>query len=185
MALASWPSKRSLDGTLGSSAKEAVTYYVIAAGRAGSRHPNALYEKPIEPIQLNDILTRASLVNCSIAILFCLLCLNLIPRFIKVMVSHRSSKKKQQQTRLSFTPLPSSSPAATDLPEHTQTRIANVRYDLMASPTKKRRLAPPSSGTSELGFPVNVPAANESTIGGALPTPEPSSQIQAGHEDGW
>ncbi|KAL9001827.1 MAG: hypothetical protein Q9188_005215 [Gyalolechia gomerana] len=98
------------------------------------------------------------------------------------MVSHRSSKKKQQ-TRLSFTPLPSSSPAATDLPEHTQTRIANVRYDLMASPTKKRRLAPPSSGTSELGFRVNVPAANDSTIGGALPTPEPSSQIQAGHED--
>ena len=50
----------------------------------------------------------------------------------------RSSKK---QTRLAFTPLPSSSPQSASLPSHLQTRAASVRYDDSASPTKRRRVS--------------------------------------------
>ncbi|MCJ1402019.1 hypothetical protein MMC11_005238 [Xylographa trunciseda] len=53
------------------------------------------------------------------------------------MPSTRSSKK---QTRLAFTPLPSSSPQTASLPSHLQTRAASVRYDELVSPTKRRRL---------------------------------------------
>ncbi|KAL8826874.1 MAG: hypothetical protein Q9170_007238, partial [Blastenia crenularia] len=116
----------------------------------------------------------------------------------------------RKQTRLTFTPLPSSSPGASaDLPEQVANRVANVRYDTMASPTKKRRLAPLSSGNRNLDFQAsssttndphngtersprsvasgkqklgpraNILSSNDSSIGMGLLTPEPSSQLQA------
>ncbi|MCJ1281468.1 hypothetical protein MMC26_000788 [Xylographa opegraphella] len=53
------------------------------------------------------------------------------------MPSTRTSKR---QTRLAFTPLPSSSPQSASLPSHLQTRAASVRYDDSASPLKRRRV---------------------------------------------
>ncbi|KAL9000346.1 MAG: hypothetical protein Q9169_001063 [Polycauliona sp. 2 TL-2023] len=84
------------------------------------------------------------------------------------MVSLRSSQRKQQ-TRLSFNPLPTSSPAASGLPEQIQSRAAAVRYGNIASPSKKRRLRS-SSGQAKLDFDVGSKV---------LPTPEPSSQVEA------
>ncbi|KAI4120895.1 MAG: hypothetical protein LQ341_007486 [Variospora aurantia] len=100
------------------------------------------------------------------------------------MVSLRSSKRKQQ-TRLTFTPLPSSSPAPSDLPEYIQTRAANIRYDATASPTKKRRLgtAPSLSSSRHIDFDLTAAAAKGSAQGTALPTPEPSSQLEAKQEN--
>ncbi|KAL9018032.1 MAG: hypothetical protein Q9185_004634 [Variospora sp. 1 TL-2023] len=100
------------------------------------------------------------------------------------MVSLRSSKRKQQ-TRLSFTPLPSSSPTPSDLPESIQTRAANIRYDATASPTKKRRLgtAPTLSSSRHIDLNLTASAAKGSARGTALPTPEPSSQLEAKQEN--
>ncbi|KAL9008252.1 MAG: hypothetical protein Q9173_006605 [Seirophora scorigena] len=98
------------------------------------------------------------------------------------MVSLRSSKRKQQ-TRLNFTPLPSSSPTPSDLPELIPTKAANVRYDPMASPTKKRRLRLEDASTlpssRRLNFEVTALAAKGSGQEMGLPTPEPSSQMEA------
>ncbi|KAI4194484.1 MAG: hypothetical protein LQ348_002641, partial [Seirophora lacunosa] len=96
------------------------------------------------------------------------------------MVSLRSSKRKQQ-TRLNFTPLPSSSPIPSDLPELIRTKAANVRYDSIASPTKKRRLEDASTlpRSRRLNFEVTAPAAKGSGQEMGLPTPEPSSQMEA------
>ena len=55
------------------------------------------------------------------------------------MPATRSSTRKRQ-TRLAFTPLPSSSPAIADDPSHGQGRAAFVRYSDRSSPMKKRRL---------------------------------------------
>ncbi|KAL8978096.1 MAG: hypothetical protein Q9205_006241 [Flavoplaca limonia] len=89
------------------------------------------------------------------------------------MVTLRNSGRKQQ-TRLSFNPLPTSSPAASALPEQIQNRAAAVRYDTMGSPTKKRRLRP-SPAQAKLVIDTVSSASNKA----ALPTPEPSSQIEA------
>ncbi|KAI4265686.1 MAG: hypothetical protein L6R35_007064 [Caloplaca aegaea] len=100
------------------------------------------------------------------------------------MVSLRSSKRKQQ-TRLAFTPLPSSSPTPSDLPGYIQTRAANIHYDATASPTKKRRLgtAPTLSGSRHIDFDLTAAAAKGSARATALPTPEPSSQLEAKQEN--
>lgn len=102
------------------------------------------------------------------------------------MVSLRSSKRKQQ-TRLNFTPLPSSSPTPSDLPQHRRTKAANVRYDSMASPTKKRRLGDASTlpSSRRLNIEVTAPAAQGSGQEMGLPTPEPSSQMEAKQDHGW
>ncbi|KAL8846427.1 MAG: hypothetical protein Q9221_008487 [Calogaya cf. arnoldii] len=100
------------------------------------------------------------------------------------MVTLRSSGRKQQ-TRLSFNPLPTSSPAASDLNEQIQHRAAAVRYDTMASPTKKRRLRS-HSGQVKLDFnaaPSQITSHSTASNKMALPTPEPSSQIEAEHEN--
>lgn len=55
------------------------------------------------------------------------------------MPSTRSSTRKMQ-TRLKFTPLPSSSPAAAKYPTQIQERAASIRYNELSSPTKRRRL---------------------------------------------
>ncbi|KAL8770849.1 MAG: hypothetical protein Q9209_003500 [Squamulea sp. 1 TL-2023] len=98
------------------------------------------------------------------------------------MVSLRSSRRKQQ-TRLSFNPLPTSSPAASALPEQIQSRAAAVRYDTTVSPTKKRRLLS-SSGQAKLDFDSTSRVGDKSHSKVALPTPEPSSQIDAEHQHG-
>ncbi|KAL8644029.1 MAG: hypothetical protein Q9226_007974, partial [Calogaya cf. arnoldii] len=100
------------------------------------------------------------------------------------MVTLRSSGRKQQ-TRLSFNPLPTSSPAASGLHEQIQHRAAAVRYDTMASPTKKRRLRS-HSGQAKLDFdaaPSHITNHLTASNKMALPTPEPSSQIEAKHEN--
>ncbi|KAL8880134.1 MAG: hypothetical protein Q9192_008085, partial [Flavoplaca navasiana] len=86
------------------------------------------------------------------------------------MVTLRNSGQKQQ-TRLSFNPLPTSSPSASALPEQIQNRAAAVRYDTMGSPTKKRRLR---SSPAQAKLVIDT-VSNKA----ALPTPEPSSQIEA------
>ncbi len=100
------------------------------------------------------------------------------------MVSLRSSGRKQQ-TRLSFNPLPTSSPGAS-LPDQIPSRAAAVRYDPMESPTKRRRLRS-SSGQAKLNFdaPPSYRESHPSTRSKVeLPTPEPSSQIEVKSEDG-
>ena len=54
-----------------------------------------------------------------------------------VMPSTRSSKR---QTRLAFTPLPSSSPQAAQLPTELRPRVAALRYDAFQTPAKRRRV---------------------------------------------
>lgn len=99
-----------------------------------------------------------------------------------------SSSSTRKQTRLSFSPLPSSSPAASDLPEQIQNRAAAVRYDAFGSPTKKRRIVPPRSGQGKLDFESRMPIKKH--YGGSddasapLPTPEPSSQVEVKQEEG-
>ncbi|KAL9038789.1 MAG: hypothetical protein Q9180_002918, partial [Flavoplaca navasiana] len=89
------------------------------------------------------------------------------------MVTLRNSGRKQQ-TRLSFNPLPTSSPAASALPEQIQNRAAAVRYDTMGSPTKKRRLR-----SSPAQVKLVIDTVSSASNKAALPTPEPSSQIEA------
>ncbi|MCJ1437880.1 hypothetical protein MMC27_007267 [Xylographa pallens] len=128
------------------------------------------------------------------------------------MPSIRSSKK---QTRLAFTPLPSSSPQSASLPSHLQTRAASVRYDDSASPTKRRRVldiaATPKITTvsspsklvastqvsdavseedSVMQSPFKRPWSSKKTspskrINRGLPTPDPSSQLQLEEPDSY
>ena len=89
-----------------------------------------------------------------------------------------SSSRRNQQTRLNLTPLPSSSPVPSGLPEQIQARAANVRYDSSGSPTKKRRVDLRVSGQSKLNFQGNAQQYAD------LPTPEPSSQAEVLPEQG-
>ncbi|KAL8966695.1 MAG: hypothetical protein Q9183_003253 [Haloplaca sp. 2 TL-2023] len=91
-----------------------------------------------------------------------------------------SSSSRKKQTRLNLTPLPSSSPVPSGLPEQIQTRAANVRYDSSGSPTKKRRVNLGVSGQSKLNFQGNA----QNNADEALPTPEPSSQAEVQPEQG-
>ena len=116
------------------------------------------------------------------------------------MPSTRSSSRKKQ-TRLSFTPLSSSSPAAAEYPSQIQERAAAVRYYDLSSPTKKRRVAhslgdgvsrslsKPHDFTSpsrRTGIAVmlqstsKMPGENPKLPHEGLLTPGPSSQIQHG-----
>ena len=54
------------------------------------------------------------------------------------MSARRSNRK--QQTQLTFSPLPSSSPAASGYPDQTRRRAAAIRCDLSPSPSKRRRV---------------------------------------------
>ncbi|KAL8698446.1 MAG: hypothetical protein Q9201_006571 [Fulgogasparrea decipioides] len=94
--------------------------------------------------------------------------------------------RRKQQTRLSFTPLPSSSPAALDLPGQIQNRAATVQYDAMESPTKKRRLAPANPGQRIPQFDLTTSSSmshRDRTHEMALPTPDPSSQAEPKQEE--
>ena len=109
------------------------------------------------------------------------------------MSSLRSSKKKQ--TRLAFSPFPSSSPQAAAHSPHIRERAAAVKYEDFESPTKKRKL---QSGRLDAFFENSSVAAaasgqeshsapskstredNKDFLGNGklgLPTPAPSSQV--------
>ena len=97
----------------------------------------------------------------------------------------RKSTRKKRQTQLSFSPLPSSSPAVSQYPEQVQQRAASVSYDSdAASPTKKRRVGndPPnklaSSPVAKSMFGGKQVIESPSKKPGQLPTPAPSSQLE-------
>lgn len=111
------------------------------------------------------------------------------------MPSTRSSTRKLQ-TRLTFTPLPSSSPAAVKYPIQIQEPAASVRYNDPSSPTKRRRLGhgignkvqsrisrvQPKSPSKDSGSALTVQSPTmgrykkEKHSIGAPPTPIASSQ---------
>lgn len=103
-----------------------------------------------------------------------------------IMSQPRRSSRKKRQTQLSFSPLPSSSPAASQYPEQIQQRAAAIRYDSDASPTKKRRIAiqshhkPPSGtfGPRQQRIQIMIPSPSPSKTYEQLPTPAPSSQVR-------
>ena len=110
-----------------------------------------------------------------------------------VMSQPRKSTRKKRQTQLSFSPFPSSSPAASRNPEQIQRRAASVRYDSdMASPTKRRRVwndygdrnASSPVRKSTLGQ-VNVQVGIDSPDKKCeqLLTPAASSQVERRQED--
>ena len=100
----------------------------------------------------------------------------------------RKSTRKKRQTQLSFTPVPSSSPALAQYPEQVQQRAASVRYDSdAASPTKKRRVGNDSINklaSSPIvksmfgGKKVQAVIESPSKKQGQLPTPAASSQLE-------
>ena len=109
------------------------------------------------------------------------------------MTPLRKSSRKKRQTQLSFTPLPSSSPALSQYPEQIQQRAASVRYDSdAASPTKKRRVgqgSPNILASTPLeksmfgGKKVQVVIESPSKKPGQLPTPAASSQLEINQAD--
>lgn len=118
------------------------------------------------------------------------------------MPSNRASTRKRQ-TRLAFTPLPSSSPAAAKYSSQIQDRAAAVRYSDPSTPSKRRRLtghlrdgatSSPNGtpGTDSSGGRVNFavmvtsssPSMGAKIAGGGFPelklppTPIASSQVE-------
>ena len=114
----------------------------------------------------------------------------------KMSPSRRSTRKKRQ-TQLTFTPIPSSSPATSQYPEQIQRRAASVRYDeTMSTPTKKRRIggstpvgSPFSRALSNGGSPfpsqkIQVVIGSRRQSSDQLPTPAASSQVEVDSESG-
>ena len=113
------------------------------------------------------------------------------------MSQPRKSIRKKRQTQLSFTPLPSSSPATSQYSEQIQRRAASVPYDgTMSTPTKKCRIgystpagSPFSQASSNGGSPfgsqqvrVVIPSPRKNSD--QLPTPAASSQVEVNNEQG-
>ena len=100
----------------------------------------------------------------------------------------RKSARKKRQSQLVFTPLPSSSPAASEYNDQIARRAASVRYD--GSSTKKQRLAaidpsdpplsPPfgSSQSSVSRQKIQVVVQTPPKGSPQLPTPVASSQVE-------
>ncbi|KAK4541045.1 hypothetical protein LTR36_008414 [Oleoguttula mirabilis] len=81
------------------------------------------------------------------------------------MATSRSSRRKQQ-SRLTFTPLPSSSPATKGYHRQIQERAAAVGYEGSPNPAKRRKLRAADNGTdNDLG------AAQLDGVNDDLPTP--------------
>ena len=103
----------------------------------------------------------------------------------KTMSQVRRSTRKKRQTQLSFTPLPSSSPAASQYAEENQYRPASIRYeDPISSPRKKRRVASSDGGSPFKSPKVQVVIPSPRKSADQLPTPAASSQIELDHERG-
>lgn len=103
--------------------------------------------------------------------------------------------RKKRQTRLTFSPLSSSSPAASQYPDQIRERAAAVRYDNLGRPAKKMRPNSTSSGQAKLNSssftysspkvvvdspPKEASQSKEPCIFSktALPTPAASSQVE-------
>ncbi|MCJ1429961.1 hypothetical protein MMC29_007876, partial [Sticta canariensis] len=93
---------------------------------------------------------------------------------------------RKRQTRLTFTPLPSSSPAAKAYPAQIQQRGAAVCYEDFSSPTRKGRIAGNLPVTSHLSSNLGHTSQGRRLRSGniSLPTPEASSQVGSGTEQG-
>lgn len=110
-----------------------------------------------------------------------------------------STRSRKRQTRLAFTPVPSSSPQAANLPSSLRSRAAVISYDGVDSPTKRRKFAPEPSNetpTDTVHFhPQETPVSNTARPtmffspfarksgtskrqSHLLPTPEASSQVR-------
>lgn len=91
------------------------------------------------------------------------------------MRSTAPSSRRKRQTRLNFTPLPSSSPAVTHHSPQYRDRAAANTYDGHSSPLKRQRLR--ETNTQDPISDID----NDTALGKgdlqALPTPEPSSQL--------
>ena len=119
-------------------------------------------------------------------------------------MSLRRSNRKQQ-TQLTFSPLPSSSAAASGYSDQIQRRAAAVRYDQSPSPSKKRRVnnPPPRQTvlTATRSHGLNTPIKSSQSVPGtrlsdskedfridssrdevSLPTPLALSQTEKGDE---
>lgn len=100
---------------------------------------------------------------------------------------------QKRQTRLSFTPLPSSSPSAKTYPEGIQNRLVNVRYETPFKGRKKMEEAEPKTPAQAGGEgrhdPILLDSSQDTDLGQgmpksvqtvqhepALPTPVASSQ---------
>ena len=95
----------------------------------------------------------------------------------------RSGQKRQ--TRLTLTPLPSSSPTAIYYPDQRPQRAAAIRYDQLSSPTKKRRLDNASCVDHDREFDFEFTSPRAELRGeNFLPTPIASSQIGPKSERG-
>lgn len=91
------------------------------------------------------------------------------------MRSTAPSSRRKRQTRLNFTPLPSSSPAATHLSPQYRDRAAANTYDGHPSPLKRQRLR--ETNTQDPISDIDNNTASGKGDLQALPTPEPSSQL--------
>ena len=122
------------------------------------------------------------------------------------MSSLRRSNRKQQ-THLTFSPLPSSSPATSDYPDQIQRRAAAVHYDQSPSPSKRRRVTNAPSRQTMLTraksrglntpinsspgkFEIESPESKERlrkevfSDQAPLPTPQASSQVEVADGQG-
>ena len=109
--------------------------------------------------------------------------------------TRRSQRKKQ--TRLAFTPVPSSSPVKSKYSDSIQSRLANVSYD-GASSARKRGVSESTDSTAqELGTNIednaeqrkaeDAPKKAHKTLGHngtGLPSPLRSSQVLNGRRSG-
>ncbi|KAA6408641.1 MAG: triosephosphate isomerase [Lasallia pustulata] len=96
------------------------------------------------------------------------------------MPQTRASTRKTQ-TRLAFTPLPSSSPAAAKYPSQIQDRVAAVRYSDPSTPSKRRRLTDYFGGGAANG-PIRTPNSESPGRGVKfafmVPSPSPSARLK-------
>ena len=98
------------------------------------------------------------------------------------MSQSRRSTRIKRQTQLTFSPLPPSSPAASQYHDQIQRRAAAVRYGDASTPTKRRRVTGVgvTSSPLKLAFEkqkVQVVVSSPSNESHQLPTPAPSSQV--------
>ena len=92
----------------------------------------------------------------------------------------RASTRKRQ-TRLAFTPLPSSSPAAAKYPSQIQDRVAAVRYSDPSTPSKRRRLTDNFGGgtaNSPIATPDTESPERQVNFTVMIPSPSPSTRLK-------
>ncbi|KAF1345745.1 hypothetical protein BDV97DRAFT_358977 [Delphinella strobiligena] len=84
-----------------------------------------------------------------------------------------SSRKRQKQTRLAFTPLPSSSPASSSYNKQIRDRAAAVGYEGSPSPAKRRKVRDASGVASSLRVATEADGNKDTSM---QPTPEATNR---------